>query len=83
MGKNTIPDLLVTNIIKIVHLFRPKFERLNPNLNFSLNKSEKATWADFKYSASDRHISVRVWKAYKFTSVMQSVNKNEIEFTPT
>ena len=38
---------------------------------------------DFKYSASDRHISDRVWKAYKFTSVMQSVNKNEIEFTPT
>ena len=50
------PDLLVTNIIKIVHLFKPKFECLNPNLNFSLNKSEKATWADFKYSASNRHI---------------------------
>ena len=83
MEKNTIPDLLLTNIIKIVYLFRPKFECLNPNLNFSLNKSEKATWADFKYSASNRHIRDRVWKAYKCTSVMQSVNKNEIEFTPT
>ena len=61
MGKNTIPDLLVTNIIKIVHLFRPKFERLNPNLNFSLNKSEKATWADFKYSASMRRIKKNWW----------------------
>ena len=51
--KITIPDLLIINIIKIVHLFRAKFECLNPNLNFSLNKSEKATWTDFKYSAGN------------------------------